>query len=490
MSQKTKRQKLKHHKNKAAAQSKKDDAAIVKELKVNPPTDFELQVGDGKTNEILNGDIQVRWCITDELIDALNDADVSDPHILLISTRKGGCNEMSRQLIPLTQLKTFVRCTNAGEVMLHAWIIDGSQGRKHINKKFMRRIGGSYDTDMLSYTGEAFTQGVELAKYASLLVTIPAGVFGKEPGPRMKWFVNLWHSSKIVDECNYRQRLILAFTLKWEVMIAYVIIASLFRIFVSLFVAGIGYHKNVNWRIVLQVFDFGISDIFSDQYHNNWFLNDFMPSRVVSKGYDGLTQRFVTFVPLIPSVVAVIYLLIYMGSNLTSFADHVVLLCLTLITMVKLTVAVDVIITLILWSAHTTLWDRVGSLWSFIDEWLSKRNYLGWNIIRVVGGFGVVASVAFIFYIYWEGLQWAAVVIGGFILVLAIMRVVLAIFYKFFTIDEKHNNINDVRELLCNDCDTAVLKGENRIVPFPSRQRRIKLLYLETKNKICKPMQR
>jgi len=489
MSKKSKLQKQKSQQHKQVAQQKKDTAAILAEHHKNPPPDFELQVGDNN-QEILNGDIQVRWCITEELIDALNESNVVDPHILLISAQKGSRQEMQRQLIPLTQLKTFVRCTKAGDVILHAWIINAVGGRKEINKKFMRKLHGDFATDMLDYAGEGYTAGREIAKYTSLPVVIPAGVFGKEPGPRMKRFVNMWHSNKAVDECNYRQRLIIACTIKWEAMIVYALVAMTLRLMLSFFVAGCGYRKNVNWNLVLQVFEFDAADIFSDEYGGNWLANDYLP-KITHKhtdGYSTLNQYFFSFVPLIPSVVAFIYSIIYMGSDLDS-VDSVVLTSLTVIALVKIGVVVDVLASLILWAAHTTMWDRLDKYIKYIDRLLCKRQNLGWRIVNTIGIVGLVMMFGYVAYVMWSMIQWAVLLVGSLALLFVFMYAMLTLFYKFFTIDEKHNNINDVKELLCNDCDGAVLKGESRIVPFPSRQRRIKLLYLETKNKVCKPMQ-
>lgn len=481
------KKKSKQHKD--LAKVKRDTTAVLTELEKNPLPDFELQVGD-KNQEILNGDIQVRWCITEELIDILNDTGVIDPHILLISAAKGDCSEMSRQLIPLTQLKTFVRCTKAGDVTLHAWIINGSDGRKAINKKFLRKVVGRYDTDMLGYTGEGYTSGYEVAKYTSLPVVIPAGVFGKEPSPRMKKFANLWHSSKTVDECNYRQRLIVAFTIKWEAMIVYAIIAMVVRSALALFVAGIGYRKNVNWSIVLQVFEYDMADIFGDEYGGQFIDNDYIPRRTITTGYNGTSQYFASFVPLMPTFVAVILLIVMGVSNHDLFADDVILTCIILMLMVKITVGCDIIVAFALWCRHTSTWTHIDTMMVRIAIQLSRGNGLGWRIVNTIIYTTITILVLVGVYVYFDILQWTFLTFGTLIGTFLVGWMGLVFFSKLFTIDEKHNNINDVKELLCNDCDTAVLNGENRVVPFPSRQRRIKLFYLETKNKVCKPMQR
>ena len=124
---------------------------------------------------------------------------------------------MDRQLIPITELMTYVRFTKAGEQQLYGFIIDGEKGRTWIHKMYLRKMGGRYDTQiMFNYTNEPHSDLPWEYTRTEVNVEIPEGVFGKEPGPWMKRFVNLWHNSsgRVVDQCHYRQRLWLAFTLK------------------------------------------------------------------------------------------------------------------------------------------------------------------------------------------------------------------------------------------------------------------------------------
>jgi len=490
MSKKSIQQKKKHEQNKHAAQDKKDIAAIKQELDINPLPDFELQVGDDITNEILNGDVQVRWCITEELIDVLNESGVKDPHILLISTKTGSRAEMSRQLLPVTQLKTFVRCTKAGQVNIHAWIIDGSEGRKELRRKYLRKVDGSYSTDLLDYNGTVYLHlNSGVAKYTVAEVVIPEGVFGKEPGPRMKAFVNLWHSSKVVDECNYRQRKIIAFTLKWEAMIIFTLLSLTFRLLWATILIACGFRRMVNWTYIPNVFYWNVADCFTDRYQS-WWDNDYIVSMKMNDEQGmNFTRRFVTFVPLAPAVQVIMFTLICMFSSNWVFVDEFITLFKILIALTTISVIIDVCVTIFIWSFNTPLWNWLSKQFDKVYKILQLRDELGLRILNVIGTMAAVAIVALIIYLFWDKAQWILAFFGVLIAGMGVFYGMLIVFYKMFTIDEAHNNINDVRELLCNDCDTAVKMGEPRVLPFPSRQRRIKLLYLETKNKICKPMQ-
>lgn len=490
MSEKSKRQKKKHELHKADAQNKKDVAAIKQELEENPLPDFELQVGDDDTNEILNGDVQVRWCITEDLIEVLNASNVKDPHILIVSTQTKSRVEMSRQLLPVTQLKTFVRCTKAGAVNIHAWIIDGSAGRKEIRRKFMRKVDGSYNTDMLDYSGDNYNcSGAEVAKYTVAPVVIPAGVFGKEPGPRMKKFVNYWHSSKVVDECNYRQRKIIAFTVKWEAMLVVAFMSLILRLVGAGVLVATGFRKNVEWSHIPKLWYWNIDQCFSSNY-NNWWDNDYIPSmkQKDANGYD-INRRFVSLLPLMPAIVLLSFGITTLTCDSWLFADTIINTCKLLLALTTTTVIVDILVTLLIWSLNTSLWGWFSKQLDKIHKLLLARDGLGMKVLNgIVLIFAVLIGGALI-YAFWAKLQWAFAALGILLAAGGFLMALMVVFYKLFTIDEAHNNINDVRELLCNDCDTAVKLGEARVQPFPSRQRRIKLLYLETKNKICKPMQ-
>ena len=110
---------------------------------------FELIVGD-ETGEIMNGDIPVRWCVTPELVKELEDNNIVDPHVLLVSATQKG-QEMQRQLVPITELMTYVRFTKAGDQNLFGFIVDGAKGRKKLHNLYLRKISGSFYTDVIYY---------------------------------------------------------------------------------------------------------------------------------------------------------------------------------------------------------------------------------------------------------------------------------------------------------------------------------------------------
>lgn len=166
---------------------------------------FELKVGgpDG----IDNADVPVRWCITPDFVTQMEKDKVVDPHIVLVSVHPI-YGEMSRHLAPLADLMTYVRFNRAGKMKLYGWIVDGSEGRKVMYKNFMQKTKGDWNTDLINGWDNEPRSDIR-GTYTSTgrSVEIPKDVFGAEPNPKIKWFVNLWHSNRIQDECHFRKRM-------------------------------------------------------------------------------------------------------------------------------------------------------------------------------------------------------------------------------------------------------------------------------------------
>ena len=228
-------------------------------------TPFEIIVGD-PGGEIQNGDVPIRWCVTPTLVKNMEDDGIKDPHILIVTwNKKSNPQIMQQQLVPLADLMTYARFTKAGESKIHAWIVDGATGRKDIHKRFVERNRSGSVNVIAYYDNQPVPPSEVDALYAltSATVSIPDGVFGKEPPRWLKWFVNLWHEKKVVDECHYRQRTIFAFTLKWIPVLAWTLLQISLRVGFASLITLAGFRKVPKWKYVLKpwstTFDMAIS---------------------------------------------------------------------------------------------------------------------------------------------------------------------------------------------------------------------------------------
>lgn len=445
---------------------------------------FELIVGD-ETGEIMNGDVPVRWCVTPELVKKLEDDKIVDPHILLVTATDKGL-EMQRQTVPITELMTYVRFTKAGAMKLYGFIIDGACGRKKLHSTYMRKVAGDYGTDILyRYTGEPHDHLPLEYTRTEVTVEIPAGVFGEEPGPWMKWFVNLWHTSsgKVVDECHYRRRLMIAFSLKWLPVLIWATMLIVARVALSSVLALAGYFKGMKFWRAFRPFKWCSVDHILDGI-NDFDDNPFLIKRkyTYKNGYEQTTTMFFTvaFIPLV---------LVLQTSFVWAFADHFVQSML-IITGIILFIGMgwDIAGLLVKWLENTEVFEKIskafGNKLTATFEYLDVNNR--WRYLKWLG-YGVIATIVVIFS--------SIFITVGLILVPTLVVMILLMVYgdailtrlnNAYTVAPENNDYTEIRELLCPK-DELNLKPDINFIP--PKQRTIRLWYLDLKNKVCKPMQ-
>lgn len=203
----------------------------------NMNTSFELIVGPAD-GVIENADVPVRWCVSSELVQQMEDAGVENPYVVIATSDKDGYNEW-RTVVPLGDMLVYARFYRAGEQNIYAIIIDATndpQTIKRTERKWTQKDYGEFEAVMQrdgDFARSADDAPVHAATEASVI--IPEGVFGKEPSPWVKWYVNLFHGkNKVDDQCEFRRRAILAFTLKWIPVTLW----SVFYVVVSAVVLG------------------------------------------------------------------------------------------------------------------------------------------------------------------------------------------------------------------------------------------------------------
>jgi len=279
--------------------------------------DFELIIGD-EGGRIDNGDVPIRWCAKPDFIHKLKELGVVDPHVLIasFSPRKHSGHErhtveMDRRLVPLSELMTYLRFTRAGNMKVYGILLDGACGRGALHERYMRKQSGSYDAIVDSYTDAIYIDMKYSVETTSELVQIPAGVFGKEPSPWVKWYVNLWHNAKdrITDECDFRKRMIIAIP-KTLVFLPYLSILVGGRVLISVLAILSGYFKKVRLLRAFRPYKYPslVWNVFDDGIHL-WDDNFFLYRRKNFLGYNKSKQAMLAglvFAPIVPIVIAII----------------------------------------------------------------------------------------------------------------------------------------------------------------------------------------
>lgn len=457
-----------------------------------PVPDFELFIGD-KGGLIDNGDVPIRWCITQEYINKLEEDGVIDPHVVIASfapMRKNKPDEdyfveMDRKMVPLTELMTYLRFTRAGNAKVYAIIVDGNEGREELHKRYMRKSSGEYPEIVSTYSDSLYDDLPFAVKHTSVIVEIPANVFGKEPSPWMKWYVNAWHdtSNKIVDECHYRRRWMIAFGIKWMAFIPLTLLGITLRVGIATLLILSGYGKKVNLRHAFRPYKYPYLYFNVITERINW-LNDtaFIRHRknMIGKDpYNSTTPIFslVVFSPIVIFILGVG--VSFMDPN--GLIGYLVLIGIGMLPIFGIGVFVDLLVLGVEFLLISNFGDKFDDMMrTFVRSKTFKYGaiiFVGtvavllWKLLLDLLG---VLLIVLTFTIGFVGLMW-----------FFNTEIVQWLLNKI-TISAAANDYKSINELLCP-------KEEDNLRPnikyIPKNKRTIRLWYLDVKNKMCKPMQ-
>lgn len=458
-----------------------------------PVPDFELFVGD-KGGLINNGDVPIRWCITQEYIKQLEEDGVIDPHVLITSYApsdkkqpdKSFLIEMDRKMVPLTELMTYLRFSRAGKAKVYAVILDGCNGREVLHKRYLRNKWDDGGEIISPYSDEIYDDLKYAVKTISAMVIIPADVFGKEPSAWTKWYVNLWHksSNKVVDECHWRQRWMIAFGVKWMAFIPFLIIGTLFRISVATGLSLMGYSKIINFWKSFRMYKYPCLFYSVVNEDIGWIKdNFFIRSRknlIGNYPYGETTPLFNTL-----AFTPVTFILIVMLVSLVKpdgVEGYLVLSGIVLGPLWVLFLLFDLLVLCI----EFAIKHGIGKTWA--DKIFDFLDSIPFKVMLIAvlayltyqAGMFLLQLVGMALLI---GLGTTVILIGTYFLFnTRIMRWIL----NLITISPEQNNYTNIHELLCP-------KDEDNLRPnikfIPKDRRTIRLWYLNVKNKMCKPMQ-
>lgn len=463
--------------------------------------DFELIIGDAG-GQIDNGDVPIRWCVAPDFVKKLEDKGVVDPHVLIASyapVKRGDntvyAHEMDRRLVPLAEMMTYLRFTRAGNAKVYGVLLDGAVGRADLDQRYMRKQSGGYETIVDRFADDLY-EGIEYSvARTSNVVEIPANVFGKEPSPWVKWYVNVWHDSrnKISDECDFRKRFFIAFAFKWMAWIPFITVVLAYRLGGALGMIGCGYFKKVKLLRAFRPykypgFKYNVLDYPIDAADDNFFIF----KRKNLCGYGGDNTSVFSGLAFTPLMLITIMLITGLFLEPNGIVGLLLISGVTVGCVLAGFAAVDLFVVMIELIIEHSLGERFAKKLFAAFDWLVDRfeDINGGRISLVVILLGLLACVFLLFkyILMFLGL------VGTFVLITGLFFTTAVIFAdkladwldRYFALKAKDNDYSHLTELLCAKDEDNLRPNYNYI---PKKQRTIRLWYHAVKNQVCKPMQ-
>ncbi len=169
-----------------------------------------------ESQEIPSATVPVRWCVTKDEVEALKKAEALNPHILLVVM--SGSRE-TRYLLPLNQMMEYLQFFKPGPSQVFAsivWYCTGKAGK--LQDLYLARKDDRYRNTVLNGEHDGLLEpqylGYKHLGFDRLELVLPSELFAKEPPQWEQRWVNLWFETKPRDECQYRRRRILAYTIQ------------------------------------------------------------------------------------------------------------------------------------------------------------------------------------------------------------------------------------------------------------------------------------
>lgn len=239
---------------------------------------FHIFTTDGQAPDAT---ITVRWCVCPTLLARLRALGARNLSVLI-----SACGEKTevRQLLPLERMMTYITFHEPGTHRVQAslvWRAGGNSGAEienlrrnllHMESRFRYSLYQLFVNGALNLHSSFYREGVGFDEghllYSSFDVSVDPRFFAKRPAAWLWGWANLWHEFEPVDQCQFRRRLILAFTLKLFGFAFYFLAIMLTRIGILFLGILLGYFPDIfrkkNIRALAHPLTMSIKDIDAD----------------------------------------------------------------------------------------------------------------------------------------------------------------------------------------------------------------------------------
>ncbi len=251
----------------------------MKEKQLTPNPNIRLVINGG-SNILDAATVPVEWHFSEELIAKNPQYIVICDHEYSIERLKDFVHETSgnRYYSKVTSLVKYLQLFRPGRHHLFVMVFYGDDAYKYMSS-FTSKGKKTYNCNV-SYTMLQNKFNNEFCMETTFVeFDVPEELFAKKPETKfgmMMWnYVNKWYSEKPSDECQYRKRKIMAFTLKPIAFLILWLLASVFGTLYTLigcgFILFLGYrpislHKNILAAIKMDGDEFQ-PDL---RFHQDW----------------------------------------------------------------------------------------------------------------------------------------------------------------------------------------------------------------------------
>jgi len=224
-----------------------------------------------ENTEQADANMAFRWCLSEDALAKLREAEVNRPHLLVVVTRRTSgtkIEEVGRHLFDLGDGMRRIVFKSPGDYMLHAAVVwsaeaDHKEAWSDLHNRYINTGHGNFRKGLVD--GEAFRHdnlgNYRLDHLDETRVHVSEEFFAKERMPWMMWYANVGHhKDPLRDDCHFRKRFWVLGLPKLPFVILYSIVMVLIRSLWTLTLLGCGW-RHVNWRAIIRPFAFSITDV-------------------------------------------------------------------------------------------------------------------------------------------------------------------------------------------------------------------------------------
>ena len=227
-----------------------------------------------------NPNLALRWCVDKKTLDELKEKGIKNPQLLLVVAQhldKWNVREIERKLVPLGQAMEWLEFNRPGRHTIYATIVwdvwGDDKGFEFLTQWLLRGSrSGVFTYEMFNGDG-VFSRirhsvvGKHSLDEGSLDVVVAEEFFAKEPPAWLNWWVNLWFGameiSRPTNQCSFRRRAILAFTIQPIPVFIWALLKSLMRLAMAVVLVLCGMRR-VSFKPIIHPFDLCLGNVWRD----------------------------------------------------------------------------------------------------------------------------------------------------------------------------------------------------------------------------------
>lgn len=256
---------------------------------------------------VQNAIVPVRWCVERETLEVLRQKGVKKPYVLIVVPSEFG--EDDRWLAPLEQLVEYVQFQRSGKNYILATIVWIKEDDLPFNldRMFLWKKSDKYKKHLVDFDYQSDDSDGGYKKinpelrsigdrlgFTRIEVVVPEQLFAKKaPEWEQRW-VNLWYESKPKDQCQYRKRRVLAYTIQPPAILLWMMLKTLFCVILAAFLLMFGM-RGVSLKPLIHPFRNDAGDVWRDVKKNG---SVFLPELFGLTFYPAFTAAPIIVVPV------------------------------------------------------------------------------------------------------------------------------------------------------------------------------------------------